>query len=68
MPVTQVPQPLKPKQTAFTFATPTSPTNTRSVLKDLLQNKQALAEAKNEANLFMGQKICSPTAFSGNTR
>ncbi|XP_053607999.1 nuclear pore complex protein Nup214 [Plodia interpunctella] len=47
------PQPtLKPKQSTFTFAAPTSSiTNTRSVLKDLLQNKQALADAKSEANL-----------------
>ncbi|KAM3961062.1 uncharacterized protein ACR2FA_004835 [Aphomia sociella] len=56
---------MKPKQT-FTFATPTSggaSANTRSVLKDLLQNKsQANIDAKNDANTFMGQKICSPTA------
>lgn len=41
--------------------------NTRSVLKDMLQNKQAQVnqanqEPKNDANTFMGQKICSPTA------
>lgn len=45
------------------------PANTRSVLKDLLQNKQAnneakANEAKNDANTFMGQPICSPSSFT----
>lgn len=40
-----------------------------SVLKDLLQNKQKNfdakpAETKNDANTFMGQKICSPSTFA----
>ncbi|KAI5651908.1 hypothetical protein NE865_00245 [Phthorimaea operculella] len=53
------------------FAPPTSITasaNTRSILKDMLQNKQVnnmpSGEAKNDGNLFMGQKICSPSAFA----
>ncbi|CAH2980240.1 unnamed protein product [Chilo suppressalis] len=77
---------LAPKQQLGTYQPPTSQqpqpfaisttvassTNTRSVLKVLLQNKQAnanaepnaVASAKNDANTFMGQKICSPSAFS----
>ncbi|XP_063825289.1 nuclear pore complex protein Nup214 [Ostrinia nubilalis] len=51
-----------PKPPSFASPQPQSPSaNTRSVLKDLLQNKQANATAKNDANTFMGQKICSPT-------
>ncbi|XP_059047095.1 nuclear pore complex protein Nup214 [Achroia grisella] len=64
------PQPiLKPKQQTFTFATPTGTSaNTRSALKDLLQSKsQANVDTKNDGNTFMGQKICSPTAFTPST-
>ncbi|KAJ2946087.1 hypothetical protein O0L34_g5006 [Tuta absoluta] len=66
----QAPQPQMkpPTQTQpLPFAPPASITasaNTRSILKDMLQNKQANSEAKTEANLFMGQKICSPSAFA----
>ncbi|KAL0841302.1 hypothetical protein ABMA28_015017 [Loxostege sticticalis] len=69
----EAPKPL-PTQGLFaskppSFSTPqqqslSASPNTRSVLKDLLQNKQANAAAKNDANTFMGQKICSPVAFS----
>ncbi|KPJ08362.1 Nuclear pore complex protein Nup214 [Papilio machaon] len=38
---------------------------TLSLLKDMLQSKsQANAEAKNDANTFMGQPICTPTGFT----
>ncbi|XP_026750394.1 nuclear pore complex protein Nup214-like isoform X2 [Galleria mellonella] len=59
---------LKPKEQLFTFSTPTgggASANTRSVLKDLLQSKsQANVDVKNDANTFMGQRICSPTVFA----
>ncbi|XP_026724949.1 nuclear pore complex protein Nup214 [Trichoplusia ni] len=59
-PQAQVPQP-KPAAPAFAFSSTPAPAETRSVLKDLLQNKQA---AKNDANTFMGQNICSPSSFA----
>lgn len=60
-PQPQLAQP-KPAASAFAFSNTPASAETRSVLKDLLQNKQA---NKNESNnLFMGQKICSPTSFS----
>ncbi|XP_047024011.1 nuclear pore complex protein Nup214 isoform X3 [Helicoverpa zea] len=55
--------PLKPVAPAFSFSSTPASADTRSVLKDLLQNKQA----KNEANTFMGQPICSPTSFAFTT-
>ncbi|XP_073965805.1 uncharacterized protein [Choristoneura fumiferana] len=63
-PAKQVQAPVIPKQ-PLTFATPTAaPVNTRSVLKDLLQNKQVTIETKKDdnENTFMGQKICSPSS------
>ncbi|CAH0579299.1 unnamed protein product [Chrysodeixis includens] len=56
----QVPQP-KPAAPPFAFSSTPAPAETRSVLKDLLQSKQA---AKNDANTFMGQSICSPSSFA----
>ncbi|XP_049868746.1 nuclear pore complex protein Nup214-like isoform X2 [Pectinophora gossypiella] len=69
-PQTAQQQPIKPQ--TFGFAPPTSTNitasvHTRSILKDMLQNKQANIEAKNDANTFMGQKICSPSAFAFST-
>ncbi|XP_013199909.1 nuclear pore complex protein Nup214 isoform X2 [Amyelois transitella] len=63
------PQPtLKPKQSTFTFAAPTSnATNTRSVLKELLQNKQALANAQNEANVAEQKNETHSTAQTSDT-
>uniref|UniRef100_A0A2A4JHJ1 Nuclear pore complex protein Nup214 phenylalanine-glycine (FG) domain-containing protein n=1 Tax=Heliothis virescens TaxID=7102 RepID=A0A2A4JHJ1_HELVI len=55
--------PLKPVAPAFSFSSTPASADTRSVLKDLLQNKQA----KNDANTFMGQPICSPSSFAFTT-
>ncbi|XP_030020523.2 nuclear pore complex protein Nup214 isoform X2 [Manduca sexta] len=59
------PQPFKVQSHGFApLNTASASAATKSVLKDLLQNKsQANLEAKNDANTFMGQKICSPTSF-----
>ncbi|CAG5050409.1 unnamed protein product [Parnassius apollo] len=55
---------VKPEQPKATSGMVTVTSTTRSLLKDMLQNKsQTNGETKNDANIFMGQKICSPSAF-----
>ncbi|XP_072931956.1 uncharacterized protein Nup214 isoform X2 [Epargyreus clarus] len=57
---------VKPEQQSVPAPKTIAPT-TKSLLKDLLQNKSqanANVEPKSDANTFMGQNVCSPTAFS----
>ncbi|XP_022830696.1 nuclear pore complex protein Nup214-like [Spodoptera litura] len=63
-PQPQLAQP-KPAAPAFAFSNRPASAETRSVLKDLLQSKQTTKNDSN--NLFMGQKICSPSSFSSTT-
>ncbi|KAG7302956.1 hypothetical protein JYU34_012951 [Plutella xylostella] len=55
------------KPTSTAQSSPPVSDITRSALKDLLQNKSQLTMTRSENNLFMGQKICSPTAFAAST-
>ncbi|XP_068631769.1 nuclear pore complex protein Nup214 [Battus philenor] len=57
--------PIKTEPAKLPSNTGTVTNTTRGLLKDMLQNKsQANAEVKNDANTFMGQKICSPSPFN----
>ncbi|XP_047995111.1 nuclear pore complex protein Nup214-like isoform X2 [Leguminivora glycinivorella] len=55
----------QPQEISFTITN--TPNASRSVLKNLLENKQVTVEVKKDENTmdsFMGQKICSPSNFN----